>query len=106
MVKYRIDYEGIISDFKDGLISADSLAKKYNCSRRSVRRVLMDFGLIKDKPEFNKTICWECKNAVLGCSWSRKFKPVPGWNAVKFNLDSGEVSYVVHKCPKFAPDDR
>lgn len=106
MVKYRIDYEGIVADFKNGIISNDVLAKKYKCSRRSIRRVLLDFGLVKDRPgNSDRSICWECKNALLGCSWSKRFEPVTGWKATRFNNDNGEISYVVQKCPEFIPDD-
>ena len=32
-----------------------------------------------------ETLCWSCQRAVpdptIACSWSRRFKPVPGWDA-------------------------
>ena len=61
------------------------------------------------EPQYqSKTICWKCANAVpgikwgreYGCSWSRDFVPVDGWDATK-----GKKGYEVHKCPKFIPDE-
>ena len=53
------------------------------------------------------TLCWDCKNAVKGCSWSKDFIPVDGWKAKKTYLRPGEKrgkpieSYIVEKCPQF-----
>ncbi len=60
-----------------------------------------------------ETLCWYCKNAVpskgtrAGCSWSRKFEPVSGWNADETILkchggyDEKIKSYLVKECPEF-----
>ena len=61
------------------------------------------------------TLCWSCDKATGGCSWSKQFKPVPGWDAVRNDVlvqyGSGEhskrlydESYVVKACPEFVPD--
>ena len=59
------------------------------------------------------TLCWRCRNAVpsrnAGCSWSRSFRPVPGWKAKRCKLrmcKAGKAprftfSYDVRKCPEF-----
>lgn len=64
------------------------------------------------------TLCWECKNAVpnemdgTGCSWSKEFKPVKGWDAKKTAIHineqcgtkykGGEIpSFLVRQCPCF-----
>ena len=66
------------------------------------------------------SICWKCKNAVPdekhGCSWSREFKPVEGWDAepsvirnASHRKDVGPVdvdTYLVKACPKFVKDDQ
>ncbi len=58
----------------------------------------------------NETLCWTCKNACAGCSWSRSFTPVGGWEAKKIkirgNLYTGEMldSYIVKACPEYVPD--
>ena len=58
------------------------------------------------------TICWDCKNAVLGCSWSKNFEPVEGWKAVPTKLSAGDHndetidSFDVRECPEFVPDER
>ena len=57
------------------------------------------------------SLCFDCQNAVCGCSWSRRFEPVEGWVAkpVKLKADNKYNryidSYVVKKCPLFVPDD-
>ena len=43
-----------------------------------------------------QTLCWDCKNAGGGCSWSKEFKPVKDWEAKK----AGD-SFTVIKCPMF-----
>lgn len=64
------------------------------------------------------SICWKCKNAVGGCSWSAadndkpgrpiKFEPVPGWTAIQTagNKGRSSESFLVLRCPKFEPDER
>lgn len=48
------------------------------------------------------SLCWSCINAVPnshhGCSWSRKFEPVEGWEA---QYDILKDSYKVLSCPLF-----
>lgn len=52
------------------------------------------------------TLCWECANAaILGCSWSKNFTPVDGWDAVptKIKAENSRYidSYCVISCPEF-----
>ncbi|MBR5874830.1 MAG: hypothetical protein IKY90_08890 [Oscillospiraceae bacterium] len=53
------------------------------------------------------TICWNCKNALGKCSWSKSFTPVKGWNAVRTEINQNGVgsvgveSYLVKDCPLF-----
>jgi len=51
------------------------------------------------------TLCWGCANAYSGCSWSRDFKPVDGWDAKKTKIETHNRgytdSYIVYKCPMF-----
>lgn len=43
------------------------------------------------------TLCWDCANSTnSGCRWSKRFKPVKGWEA-KEQKDG----YLVVKCPEF-----
>ena len=62
-------------------------------------------------------VCWFCKNAFGGCSWTEidpdtkkvRFEPVPGWTAEKTRLLSQTVhgkrrvleSYYISACPQF-----
>lgn len=65
----------------------------------------------RQRDRSKQTICWDCKNAVpdprkgIGCSWSRRLKPVTGWTATETELklydDITIKSYIVHKCPHY-----
>lgn len=49
-------------------------------------------------------LCWICKNACGGCSWSRAFKPVEGWTAnatIIVNDNNIVESYHITACPEF-----
>lgn len=63
-------------------------------------------------------ICFDCENAMGGCSWSAldpvtgkpQFKPVPGWTAtpVVRHEKNGDyvyktVTYCITSCPQFVP---
>lgn len=49
-------------------------------------------------------LCWYCKNACGGCSWSSDFIPIPGWVAEKTIKDSKET-YSITDCPLFRPEN-
>lgn len=53
----------------------------------------------------SETLCWLCKNSCGGCSWSSKFIPVEGWEAIptKINIQDGESidSFHVIRCPEY-----
>lgn len=63
------------------------------------------------------TLCWKCQNANCGCSWSRFYEPVNGWEAIstiiqchsnvgkKRNVETKTNSYLVLKCPEFKRDE-
>ena len=53
--------------------------------------------------------CWTCQNACGGCSWSREFVPVSGWEAKPtYNAANREYaqSFHVYDCPEYIPDRR
>lgn len=63
------------------------------------------------------SLCWKCKNALKGCSWSKDFIPVPGWKArptviyypksVNNKIVRGiDKSYHVESCPQYEYDGR
>lgn len=56
----------------------------------------------KKKPPKRRilSLCWDCQNACCGCSWSRSFEPVEGWEA----RPSGDSFFVIN-CPQFIPDE-
>ena len=47
------------------------------------------------------SICWKCKNAYGGCSWSENFIEIDGWEAEKT-----EISYNIKSCPEFEIDTK
>lgn len=59
---------------------------------------------MRKRCESNNQLCWDCKNACGGCSWSSCFKPVDGWDAKESLVkdSSGDFySYTVKQCPEF-----
>lgn len=61
------------------------------------------------------TLCWSCRRAAGGCSWSRSLRPVEGWLAsyrpVLMPASIGgkrryvpQESYIVRWCPQYAPE--
>ena len=55
------------------------------------------------------SLCWSCKNACGGCSWSDSLTPVEGWTAdealIKGSHTMPEVpTWSVRACPQFAQD--
>lgn len=53
-----------------------------------------------EKPQ----LCWGCAKACGGCSWSKRFEPVPGWTAVPTLLCERIPSYRITECPEFVSD--
>lgn len=53
-----------------------------------------------EKPQ----LCWGCAKACGGCSWSKRFEPVPGWTAVPPLLCGRIPSYRITECPEFVSD--
>lgn len=54
-------------------------------------------------------LCWTCKNACGGCSWSQDGTPVEGWTAEKSFLPSNGKyadTYKIIKCPLYNCDRR
>lgn len=59
---------------------------------------------------YRSSLCWDCEKATnSGCSWSKSFKPVKGWEAepkpIKLTATKNIDSYLVIKCPQFAEDE-
>lgn len=49
-------------------------------------------------------LCFFCKNAVYGCSWSKRFEPVEGWTAEPTTIRyayNDVKSYHITACPQF-----
>lgn len=68
----------------------------------------------KPRPSSWKTnICFDCKKACGGCSWSERFEPVPGWKAKKVvqkSIVDKKVrvcdTYQIVSCPLFERDEK
>jgi hypothetical protein len=96
------------------------LAEKRNgiCHGYSVR-----YGRvrIRGSKKTQTNICFDCKKACGGCSWSEinpetrkpRFEPVPGWTAEKAILRTGTdmhgiqkiETYAISACPLFEEDE-
>ncbi|MCI7428540.1 MAG: hypothetical protein MSS83_05485 [Methanobrevibacter sp.] len=50
-----------------------------------------------------KSLCWSCKNCYSGCSWSKNFEPVEGWDATPQTFDRYD-SFLVRSCPLYEND--
>lgn len=74
--------------------------KRNQCSK-DCKRIAIE----KKREELGQ-LCWQCKNACGGCSWSRKVNPMPvaGWDAeptIVKDCDGDFPSYKIKKCPLF-----
>lgn len=50
----------------------------------------------------DEQICWRCKNACGGCSWSHNLTPVNGWKATFIKREDDELdTYKIIYCPEF-----
>ena len=83
-----------------------------HCTVQSWRK---KYGLRSNVPAHSnrkqsRTLCWDCRNALWGCSWSKHFIPVEGWDATPHMLYAWDrqhdqvQSYEVHRCPQYVPD--
>lgn len=73
--------------------------RKYCC------KICKSKGMEKKRNEKGQ-ICWRCKNATGGCSWSRFLQPVDGWTAIPTtikNTAEGDTynSFKILYCPLF-----
>lgn len=59
----------------------------------------------KKKNSNDWQLCETCKKACGGCSWSDRFKPVKGWDAVPTIINQGNgrttSSYKIKNCPLY-----
>lgn len=75
-----------------------------------IRGKKKEMPAIASKP---KQLCFDCKKAVGGCSWSRTYTPVDGWTAEPTMIkqdgkmgrlgraNNGIPSYQITQCPQF-----
>lgn len=78
--------------------------RKY-CSFQCSWKAKQEKSQRKTKPKDRKeTLCWSCQNACGGCSWSKSFTPVEGWEA-KPTKHNRIDSFFVTKCPEYIQDE-
>ena len=68
------------------------------CSDKCKRKV------VEMRREEYGQLCWRCKNACGGCSWSRNKTPIKGWDAEPDIVKDKEGyfhSYKIKNCPEF-----
>lgn len=50
--------------------------------------------------------CWTCLKSYNGCLWSRHQVPVPGWKAIKIELETLPIpTYKVLSCPQYEKEE-
>lgn len=112
------DHCGGIGEKTNSQIAAE-LGLSSSSVRHMTLRIYKKTGIRIAKPRYRRTkrkenkkergtLCWDCKNACGGCSWSRNFTPVAGWNAtegaVKVMCQKSQryvQTFFVHSCPEF-----
>lgn len=66
--------------------------------------------MARDYVKAPEILCWDCRKAVGGCSWSDKGEPVSGWEAAPSVHADGKIyGYNITACPEFehdGPEDR
>lgn len=62
-------------------------------------------GIGQGKNSQKTQLCETCKRACGGCSWSDKFEPVEGWDAVPTIINEGDGriihSFKIKNCPLY-----
>lgn len=71
-----------------------------DCRRKAYLKKL-EARNMRFRTQTNQQPCWNCKKYAGGCSWSRSFKPIPGWDAKKVIREEGNVGYDIKYCPEF-----
>ena len=59
--------------------------------------------------ETRNQLCWSCAKACGGCSWSRNFTPIHGWDATPYRRVYRDAavgtryvdSYIIRRCPEY-----
>lgn len=111
-----------VAYFVDQMVEVSEVMERTGASRDLVlgvvRKMYGDSSLYPGRSQngFAGTKCWDCTKAVGGCSWSRSFRPVEGWDATPTRVkadkdaDTGEQhwtdSFYVNDCPEFEKDRR
>lgn len=111
----------VIQALKEGEFEYDPDAVAYH-GRQHIKQVraalrswvALDSARQKNYYERRVTLCESCRKATnSGCSWSREFKPVQGWDAqetvcgyqisraTEEEIKTPIQSYVVKHCPEF-----
>ena len=88
------------------------LAAAYELSTKRIRNIITEKLPSDKKPRrtpARANICFDCKNACGGCSWSARFEPVPGWTATptrfkyfdKAKNTKWTDTFHITECPEF-----
>ena len=84
-------------EFCKKTFATDSNKKKY-CCKECAKKMARRRQIEDDQP------CWTCSKACGGCDWSKKFKPIKGWDAEPMIVKDKEGyirSYRIKKCPEY-----
>ncbi len=94
--------------FTDGEIAKKTHTTRANVRswRRATSRQINSVNdkMVAPKKTHGTQLCWYCKKAAAGCSWSKNFTPINGWKAEKTTVN-GIDTYAISDCPEFVHDD-
>lgn len=115
MPKKTVNYEKRNKEmqelFANGFTISE-LAELFEITETRVRNIVRDTDEWKAHKlkTSREQLCWTCANATGFCEWSRKGKPVPGWDAegliVKLPDHRVMLSYDIMHCPKYRYDGK
>lgn len=103
-IQWTPDMDRQLLELRASGASKDKIAAIMGHGTRAIRERLqaLDPHLAVNPRRPDNSLCWYCAHSVGAdqCSWAARFKPVPGWDALRRDKDSGE-SYFVRDCPQY-----
>ena len=91
------------SSMRRDMMATDRVGKKYKIIPGEVKKIEVEVT------ERGTQLCWNCRNAVGGCSWSDgRFLPIEGWvatpSSIPMSMKNATQTYAIKECPQFIHD--
>lgn len=104
----------LIQGLRDDGYSDAEVRRMFGIHKSTWQNWIAKSGMKRREPitaNSGDTLCWDCRNALKRCSWSRNFEPVEGWEAIMFppapyvqGKCAHMPNYKVISCPEFIED--